>query len=386
MDRRRSGGLHDFVDDGETHPISEEDAKKIDEAYGKSGQKRRGEEYVDPPQGNSYNKPNFTDKIVRKLENFKYWLFRRKHQNHYFSKSKFIQNTVIFLVIALIFLTLYSNVEEFNTSPLLFLKLGSTILIALLLGSLYFLRISFRQARHWYLGSMNIVKYGLLLFLLLFAYNIYENQEDYKEVAIGVYEELDYNKFNPFAIKLDKPTGVNKPVAELSADEENYFNATEVFSGLEEIFDNSKDISEIEQLVFAKVNSARTTPLKWNDDLAKIARGHSEDIAARNFFDHTNPDGDGPTERAEKAGINTRTPLGGGVYAIGIAENISNVPMGDVIGCGNVYSEEAITNCAVSGWTTSPGHYRNMINTDYSETGVGVAQEGNDFYLTQTFR
>lgn len=145
------------------------------------------------------------------------------------------------------------------------------------------------------------------------------------------------------------------------------------------------DISTIEQLTFQKVNAIRGSNLKWNSQLASIARSHSEDMASRNFFDHDNPDGDGPTERAKKAGIQTEIDKGAYI-AVGIGENISMVPTGNVIGCGSVYTEEEIADCAAEGWRDSPGHYANIIDREYTETGMGVGVSGSTYYLTQTFR
>ena len=109
-------------------------------------------------------------------------------------------------------------------------------------------------------------------------------------------------------------------------------------------------------------------------------------MGERNFFSHDNPEGDGPTERAQKAGIQTRVDHGS-YYTIGIGENISMVPVAsNVIGCSNTYTEEGIANCAFDGWVNSPGHYANMIDSQYTTIGVGVAIVGGDAYLTQDFR
>ena len=43
-------------------------------------------------------------------------------------------------------------------------------------------------------------------------------------------------------------------------------------------------------------------PLALNQFLTTAARAHSLDMATRNFFDHTNPSGQSPTNRAQAAG------------------------------------------------------------------------------------
>lgn len=44
------------------------------------------------------------------------------------------------------------------------------------------------------------------------------------------------------------------------------------------------------------------TPLKWNVTLAKVAEARALDMARRNYFDHTDPDGIGPNHHIHRAG------------------------------------------------------------------------------------
>lgn len=67
----------------------------------------------------------------------------------------------------------------------------------------------------------------------------------------------------------------------------------------------------------------------------------------RDFFDHTNPDGDGPTERFHAAGWSGST----------WGENI-------VGGYGSVDAQFA-------GWMGSEGHCRNIMNPSFTQVGVG---------------
>ncbi|MFB7346138.1 2-oxoglutarate dehydrogenase, E2 component, dihydrolipoamide succinyltransferase, partial [Streptomyces hydrogenans] len=48
-----------------------------------------------------------------------------------------------------------------------------------------------------------------------------------------------------------------------------------------------------------------------NATLTRAAQGHSDDMAARDFFDHTNPDGDGPAAPAPVAEAPAAAPAGG---------------------------------------------------------------------------
>jgi uncharacterized protein YkwD len=97
-------------------------------------------------------------------------------------------------------------------------------------------------------------------------------------------------------------------------------------------------------------------PLALSDALAQSARAHALDMATRNFFDHTNPDGLSPTNRAANAG-----------YAGTAGENI-----------GAGYPTIA---ALYQFWMSSPNERRNILslytNFDstyhYDEIGVGLA-------------
>jgi len=119
----------------------------------------------------------------------------------------------------------------------------------------------------------------------------------------------------------------------------------------------------------------------FDNQLSMIAKEHSQDMYQRNFFDHNNPDGNGPTERAKQKGI--RVTNGNWV---GIGENIGQTPIGDVIGCGYTYSEEEIAKCAVDGWMDSQGHRTNILDINYDVIGVGTYCTTSDCWNTQDFR
>lgn len=99
-------------------------------------------------------------------------------------------------------------------------------------------------------------------------------------------------------------------------------------------------------------------PLTMNSALRCAARVHSLDMSTRGYFDHTNPEGEGPRDRTTQAG-----------YA--------GSSWGENIAWGYPTPESV-----VSGWMNSPGHCANVMRAGYTEIGVGFAA-GN--YWTQNF-
>lgn len=119
--------------------------------------------------------------------------------------------------------------------------------------------------------------------------------------------------------------------------------------------------AEVVELTNAERVAAGCPEVHVHDRLTTASRGHSEDMVERDFFDHTNPDGDGPGDRARAAGYDWRA----------ISENIA----------WGYRTAEAV----VAGWMDSPGHRRNILDCDAAEVGVGVADSSGGPYWTQMF-
>jgi len=145
------------------------------------------------------------------------------------------------------------------------------------------------------------------------------------------------------------------------------------------------DSSLVEQKILELTNNERINygliPLDSDLSLSQIARDHSKNMNDNNFFDHTNPEGEGPSERARNEGIR----ITNGNW-IGIGENIGETPTGNVIGCGYVYSEEDIAKCTVDGWMDSSGHRENILDQNYKVIGVGTYCTTSTCFNTQNFR
>ncbi|CAL9571412.1 CAP domain-containing protein [Streptomyces sp. enrichment culture] len=118
--------------------------------------------------------------------------------------------------------------------------------------------------------------------------------------------------------------------------------------------------AEVLRLVNAERAQAGCSPLAANSALTDLARAFSQDMAERGFFDHTDPDGATPWDRAEKAGI---TDLGG--------ENIAR--------------GQADAAAVMAAWMDSPGHRANILNCDFKTLGVGVHYGEGGPWWTQDF-
>jgi uncharacterized protein YkwD len=152
----------------------------------------------------------------------------------------------------------------------------------------------------------------------------------------------------------------------------------------------------LEHRVHELINRQRTIgglpPMNLDPALSDIARDHSEDMAALNYFAHVDPGGESPTDRGADAGYNCRKNYAS-YYAYGIAENIfQNNLYSSVTYYSNgkmVYdwsSPEEIARTTINGWMNSTGHRENILTPSFDREGIGVAIAlDNKVYITEDF-
>ncbi|MEU8871318.1 CAP domain-containing protein [Streptomyces javensis] len=121
----------------------------------------------------------------------------------------------------------------------------------------------------------------------------------------------------------------------------------------------SADQQEVVDLVNSERSKAGCEPLTVNEKLTKAAQDHSEDMAAHSNMSHTGSDGSSPGDRIERAGYSWSS----------YGENVA-------------YGYDS-PKSVMEGWMNSSGHKANILNCDFKEIGVGLAQPGN--YWTQDF-
>ena len=124
-----------------------------------------------------------------------------------------------------------------------------------------------------------------------------------------------------------------------------------------------------EHEIFDLVNDERAKKrlgrLDWNDRLADMARSYSKQVSKENFFSHYDPDGKTVADRAKNTRV-TWQKIGENLfYSSGMRE---------------------FTDFAVRGWMKSPSHRRNILDPEWTASGIGVyqARDGRVF-VTQVF-
>jgi len=99
--------------------------------------------------------------------------------------------------------------------------------------------------------------------------------------------------------------------------------------------------------------------LQRNSKLDSAAQKHSEDMASRNYLDHTTPEGLKPEDRVEKVNYTFRL-------------------------LGEILQETAITDAEkiVQAWLQSRSHREIILNPYFTEIGIGIAVRNGILKIT----
>lgn len=129
-------------------------------------------------------------------------------------------------------------------------------------------------------------------------------------------------------------------------------------------------ICELEKQAFSLINQKRLenglSPIAWSDEVARVARLHSENMVNFKFFAHQGMDGKNVDGRADSFGLTKWTRIG---------ENIAY---------NRGYKNPVET--AVEKWMLSATHRENLLNDRWTETAVGIAvTDDGSYYFTQVF-
>lgn len=122
-------------------------------------------------------------------------------------------------------------------------------------------------------------------------------------------------------------------------------------------------VRSFEQEVIRLVNEQRVqnglNPLTENWELSSVARYKSQDMVDNRYFSHTSPTYGSPFQMIRNFGISFRS----------VGENIA-------------YGQRT-PQAVVTAWMNSSGHRANILNSSYTQIGVGYVADGN--YWTQMF-
>jgi uncharacterized YkwD family protein len=126
------------------------------------------------------------------------------------------------------------------------------------------------------------------------------------------------------------------------------------------------DFSAYQQEVLNIVNKERASrglsALKFSTEVSRVATLKSQDMINKGYFDHNSPTYGSPFDMMKQFGITYKSA-------------------GENIAMGQRSPQEVMT-----AWMNSDGHRKNILNSSFTEIGVGIAKDSNGrLYWTQMF-
>lgn len=114
----------------------------------------------------------------------------------------------------------------------------------------------------------------------------------------------------------------------------------------------------------ARVDHAVNPPLGLREAVSAVARRHSESMRDQGFFSHVDPQGRSVAQRLQEAGVPFRAA----------AENLAQV--------NHAANPAAFAHQQLMASST---HRPNILNERFQLVGVGVARQGETYWITQVF-
>lgn len=195
----------------------------------------------------------------------------------------------------------------------------------------------------------------------------YTNNSDTSVTHDAAVYDLDTSESEDLYIDLSSEVNIRQFFDTQAADGEYAYSYVATV-GESYTFANYSGRGANEKLIFHITNGLRAlnekSALQYCTTAAEVAYNHSKDMATRDYFDHTNPEGLNPGDRL----------IAGGVEFLGYGENIA-------AGYTDAYN-------IANGWYNSLGHRNNLLNSHHEYVGIGIARDADSYYRyygTQNF-
>ena len=174
----------------------------------------------------------------------------------------------------------------------------------------------------------------------------------------------------------------------------------------------STNIAELEQKIHNLTNIERKkrnlSQLSYDTHAQDISRLHSKDMSVRNYFEHTNLDGQEPSDRAASANFDFQKQSNDSGTMKKIIKMVTPKPFSSVYAYGeNLYqtnlanhvitvngvptnydwqNTDQLAKEIVDGWMKSKDHYENIVKSEWQREGIGVYIANDDkVFATQNF-
>lgn len=191
-----------------------------------------------------------------------------------------------------------------------------------------------------------------------YQYKINEDWNNYLITYIPRYKYNNTTEQNKVITEKESTTKPTKNVVEKNTPTEN--NTQKEVNQNISTSANAEELKVVE-LVNIERKKAGLSPLSYNEELSKVARIKSQDMADKNYFSHNSPTYKDPFTMMKNFGIKY------GQAGENIAKGYPNA------------------DSVIKGWMNSPGHRANILNSSFKKIGVGYVNKSGTTYWTQMF-
>lgn len=139
--------------------------------------------------------------------------------------------------------------------------------------------------------------------------------------------------------------------------------------------------SQVHNLINAERVKNNLKPVAWNSSLSVIAQNHSKDMALRNYFNGTTPEGLTVSQQYNQAGFTNWTS------AVEIIFKCSQINTryytNGVLTYTKYYSQDEIASLAVNNWMESTSSSNSILKSDITNEGIGIdISQDYEVYIT----
>ena len=143
---------------------------------------------------------------------------------------------------------------------------------------------------------------------------------------------------------------------------------------------------DVEDFVHAAVNDRRAEhgadPIEWDGTVASVSRAHSADMNDREYFDHTNLEGEDPMDRF-RANADYCRAYGENLAMTWADRNVQSDNGEEV---DRYETPEELADGLVEQWMNSPPHREAMLEESWDRGGVGVyLSDDGQVFATHNF-
>jgi uncharacterized protein YkwD len=292
-------------------------------------------------------KPSFFSKIG--------WWFNKRNHHPYNYRRRLKNNLKILFIFAISIIALSvicSNISDINRIVIIFIPLGTALLITALIFSIIYLIKVIKEFANFFKRQRNWIKISLVILLLLLIWAGYSNRETIFNPVSELWQKANFSEF--FLTN-------NESDSNQDNSSDNTFNFKKLLPNPERKEECMKTFDYLNELR----RSERINSLEWDERAYNLAVARSKDMYERNYFDHVTPEG----ECAETM----KTGYGFKNYEY-LAENAGGMTYyagGSVVG-----------NCdeALDGWLNSRGHRYNLMYYGHVSGAIGCYNHICIFY------